>query len=508
MSLTSDQTLRYNAKDAAATLIIADCIMPEIKSTGYLDTYEHTISLFRPLIYMMIRGVKINQAELEKMKVKVDEAIIQYQSKLNTLCGYNLNANSHDQVKEYFYEKKGVPPYKKYDKKSQKSIITVDDKALQRLARGTSNRKGFEEARIIQRIRQLRKLKGTYLDIVFDKDDRLRCSYNPRGTRFGRISSSKTIFETGMNMQNLPPAFQHFLVADEDRIFISMDKRQAEWVVVAYLSGDASMIRAIESDVDVHAYTASEMFKIPMDIIRLEQKILGTESDVETVASKRREMDFLQPYSKHWMPRNMSMRQCGKKSNHGLNYDERAVMFSLINEITEKEADVIIEFYHRIYPGIRRWYETIKNKLGSGRTLTNLFGRKYCFRDKWSDELLKSAYSFQPQSTVGELVNRAMDNIYDDTTPETRDLEIMMQVHDSIDFQDQYQDLDRLVASIRRIQSYMDIPLEANGRTFTIQTDLKIGFSLGKMEELKLAKNDSELVTDIRSYLDDQKTPQ
>jgi DNA polymerase-1 len=502
---TSDSMLKYNAKDAVGTLQIANKVVPEIISEGYEDTYNHTLSLLRPLMYMMIRGVKVDLAELAKMKVKVDATIIQHQERLNTIAGKPLNVNSAKDLKQYFYSDKGVKPYTKYNKASGKSSETVDDKALQRLARPTSQRDGFEEARLIQRIRQLRKLKGTYLDIVFDKDQRLRCSYNPRGTRFGRLSSSKTIFETGMNMQNLPPAFQKFLVADEDRLILGFDKKQAEWVVVAYISGDASMIKAVESGVDVHTYTASEMFKIPQSIIKQEHKILGSESDVDTIAIKRNQMDFLKPYMRHWLPRNMSMRQCGKKSNHGLNYDETAPMFALINEISEKEADVIIEFYHRIYPGIRQWYERTRSQLSKDRTLVNLFGRKYRFLEKWGPDLFKSAYSYGPQSTVGELVNRAMDSIYDDTSDDTRDLEILMQVHDSIDFQDQYADVPRLVRSIRKVQRYMDIPLQAHGRQFTIGTDLKIGWSMGDMHEIDLRLSDDELIAGIEEFL--QKNP-
>lgn len=508
--LTDDTMLRYNAKDAVGTLVIANKVMPEL-IPDYRDTYDHTISMFRPLIYMMLRGVRVDQNELAKMKVKIDAAITDYQVKLNNLCGRPLNANSSKDCQKYFYDEKGVPPYKKYNKKTDTSAVTLDDKALQRLARGTATRRGFEEAKIIQRIRQLRKLKGTYLDIVFDRDSRLRCSYNPRGTRFGRISSSKTIFQTGMNMQNLPPAFMHFLVADDDRILIGMDKKQAEWVVVAYVSGDENMINAVESGTDVHSYTASRMFNLPIEIVKQEAKAVGSESDPERVAFLRSQLDFMKPYIQHdsgyWLPRTMSMRQCGKKSNHGLNYDEQPRMFSLINEITEKEAERIVDFYHGIYPGIRRYYETTRNQLATNRTLENLFGRRYRFLDKWGPNLFKSAYSYKPQSSVGELVNRAMDRIYDDSSPETGDLEILMQVHDSIDFQDQYSDLDKLVVSLRKIQSYMDIPLTANGRTFTIGTDLKIGFNFGKMEEINLRCSDTELKERIRSYIDEQKTP-
>ena len=502
--LTSDKTLRYNAKDCVATLQVHNRGCVQELTPEYEETYKHTMSLYDPLMYMMIRGIAIDLDALAKMKTKVGGLLIQYQDELNALCGRYLNPNSSEDCKKYFYVEKGIPPYTKRGKKG--STVTCDDKALQRLARGTSNRAGLKEAKIIQRMRQLQKLKGTYLDIIFDADKRLRCSYNPRGTRFARISSSKTIFDTGMNMQNLPPAFMQFLVADPGKIIINLDKRQAEWVVMAYISGDAAMINAIESKVDAHAYTAANMFSVPMEVIRIEHKVLGTESDPETIALKRRDIPELQPYLEGWLPRTMSLRQCGKKSNHGLNYDETAKMFSLINEITEKEAQVVIDFYHGVYPGIGRYYETTRGKLTENRTLHNLFGRPYTFRDKWGPDLFKSAYSFIPQSTVGELVNRAMRNIYDDASEETKDLELMMQVHDNIAMQDQFEDLDRLVASIRVFQKYMDVPLSAGGRDFRIGTDLKIGFTFGTLKELSLDQPDEALKQEIKAVIDGAQT--
>lgn len=497
---TSDQELMYNAKDAAATRLIYDAVNQEVSSQGHQDTFEHTVSLFGPLQYMMIRGVRVDHEALASLKKKCEIDITNYQAELNQIAGRPLSPNSPKDLIRYFYGEKGVAPYTKKNGKGGSSV-TVDDKALQRLAKGTSARAGFKEAKLIQRIRGLSKLKGTYLDIIFDKDGRLRCSYNTRGTRFGRLSSSKTIFSTGMNMQNLPPAFQKFLVADPGKVLLKFDKRQAEWVVVAYASGDASMINAIESGLDTHAYTASQMFNVPIDIVKKEHKLIEHESDPEKIKAARMQMDFLKPYLDKWLPRTTSMRQCGKKSNHALNYDETARMFSFINEITEKEAQVIIDFYHRIYPGIRSWHEFIRNKLSTDRTLENCFGRRYRFLERWGSDLFKSAYSYNPQSTVGELVNRAMVGVYYDSSPETAGLEIMQQVHDDIKFQIDYSNPDHMVRCIRVIQRYMDPELRTGGRTFHIATDAKIGFAMDPMEEIEINGTDAQLLESIHEFL-------
>lgn len=504
----SNDTLYYNAKDAAATRIIYDGVNADLKQLGHTDTYNHTLALFAPLSYMMIRGIKVDHEALQVLKKRCEIQIDEYQIKLNALAKRPLKFASPQDCARYFYGEKGIAPYTKRNSKGGSSI-TCDDKALQRLAKGTSARAPLEEARIIQRMRQLSKLKGTYLEIIFDKDGRLRCSYNPRGTRFGRLSSSKTVFETGMNMQNLPAAFQQFLVADPGCFFLVFDKRQAEWVVVAYASGDASMIHAIEEGLDVHAYTASNMFGVPMDIVKKEHKILGAESDPITIKEKRAALEFMAPYLGNWLPRTTSLRQCGKKSNHALNYDETARMFSFINEITEKEAQAIINFYHRAYPGIKSWHGTVRGKLTSDRTLENCFGRKYHFLERWGPDLFKSAYSYIPQSSVGELVNRAMIDVYNDDTPETEGLELMMQVHDSLDTQLPIKSPIEIVKCVRKVQHYLNPTLKAGPREFHIASDLKIGFNLGTytdknkvgMKEMTLDADDATLAEQIDAYL-------
>ena len=135
--LTSDRTSRYNAKDAVATIRSSEGFMHEVWNGPYKETYYHTMSILDPLMYMMIRGVRVNQGELAKMKLKCDGLIGQYQVKLNQAdVGGPAMLIVRRDCKSYFYVEKGIPAYTKRSGKG--SIVTCDDKALQRLARGTA----------------------------------------------------------------------------------------------------------------------------------------------------------------------------------------------------------------------------------------------------------------------------------------------------------------------------------------------------------------------------------
>jgi DNA polymerase I-like protein with 3'-5' exonuclease and polymerase domains len=285
-----------------------------------------------------------------------------------------------------------------------------------------------------------------------------------------------------MNFQNLPQEFKKFLVPDDGYVFLEVDKRQAEWVVVAYASGDANMIAAIEAKTDVHLHTASLMFNADPDIVKLDNKMIGHITDAEVIAQIRYEDPILRKYTQGF-PRSMSARQCGKKSNHGLNYAETANGFALINEMTIGEAKEIVNLYHRIYPGIQLWYEAIKRQLQKDRSLTNCFGRKVRFMNLWCDDLFKSAYSMLPQSTVVDSLNMGMVDIYADADiTKIMNVDVLAQVHDSVLMQVPISVLENeqsFNVLFDKVTKYTSPGMNYNGRDFTIASDFKAGLNWG-----------------------------
>jgi len=506
--------LIYNGHDCINTWDVAMELRQLVDET-YMPTYNFTEKLLEPLMFMMTRGVLVSFDKLQVVKKEVIKRAGEAQDRLNNLAGRELNVNSAKQLKQYFYIEKGIPPYTKRNSTGGSSI-TCDDKALQRIGRGTAARAGLPEAKLIQEIRGLLKLHGTYLDLTLDEDKRFRCSYNPRGTRFGRLSSSKTIFGTGMNMQNLPYEFKKFLVADPGYMMWEIDKAKAEWVVVAYKSGDPNMIKVIEEGLDPHIHTAHLMTNVEKSIIELDEELIGHNTDVQIIGKIRNEMRRkseavdLAFENAEFIPRNMSIRQCGKKSNHGLNYDEGFRTFALQNEILETDAKKIINLYkHKAYPGIPLWHREVQRQLGEDRTLVNCFGRKYKFLGQWTDDLFKAAYAFVPQSTVADLVNQGIIDTYSDRLPYMKLLEMLGQVHDSIVGQNQmegapeqkgystyYAALD-MAKGMKRTAEYMNNKMEYSGREFYIESDLKVGAGWGDLKTVDLSANVDKLATQI-----------
>lgn len=215
----------YSAKDAAIALEAWEHLQPELIANGYWPTYELTMNMVSALVFMMVRGMALDETALLETKqratielaAKVEQLAAAFERPVITevpkraadkraaIAAKAINVNSPKQLCEYFYGEKGVKPYT-----NQLGKQTIDDKALARIFR----RDKLPEAKLLQEYRSQAKMLGTYLEVVYDADKRIRSSYNIRGTWAGRLSSGQTVFGGGMNMQNLAPQFRNFLVSD------------------------------------------------------------------------------------------------------------------------------------------------------------------------------------------------------------------------------------------------------------------------------------------------------
>lgn len=510
---------RYNAKDVATTLEIWQKLKKIAIRDGFWDTYERNNRLHLCLLFMSYIGMKATPERIKQTQDDLEKRIYTLQQEIDTMVKARLqskgildlkevqvdshslqrgilNVNSPAQMKKYFYESLKIPAYK------NKGKPTCDDKALQRLAKGTSARPGLPEASLIQELIGMKKFRGTYLDIDFDEDKRLRCTYVPGGTIFGRLSSRMTIFHTGMNMQNLPDDFKGFLLADPGYILFELDKVQAEWVASAYIANELEMIRIIEAGLDPHTETTMLLTGLPRDLIIEEAHLLGHLTNPTKISAVRTKFAPIGSANRKayqlakFVPRTMSCRQCGKKSNHGYNYGLMAPAFALQNEVPEEDAQHSYDGYHDAYIGLHAWHDRVKLKLQKEKMLTNCFGRQVRLIGRWDTHLWNQAYSFEPQSTVVDLINEAMYETYMQSAPGRdiylRPVELLAQVHDSLVFQYPIREgIYNMSKAIMRIKELMEPTLMGSQKEYILATDAKMGYSWGKKEMVDL---------DITSY--------
>jgi uracil-DNA glycosylase family 4 len=450
---------RYNALDSAVCLDALPDLLNDVKKLGNDETYKKQRDLIEPLMYMQERGIRVDTAGMRAASLEAQTQIEELTEILQKMCGFEINPDSPDQLKNYFYIKKGAKAYVKRGTGN----ITTDEDALKRLAR-----LGHEEASIVLKLRKLGKMKNTYFDMKTDTDGRLRCSFNPVGTKTGRLSSSKTIFGTGGNMQNLPPKMKQMLLADEGYLMYNIDLSQAENRIVAYIAPDISMINAFEGGIDIHKQTASLIFRKPVSDISDEPGSCDIGGGV---------------YSERFW---------GKKANHGLNYGLGYRTFSFLYEIDEKDAKFIVDRYHEAYPGVRQYHAWVKNSISQNRRLTNCYGRVRIFFDRWGEELFKEAYAQIPQSSVADKINR------DGLIPIYRkdwEVELLNQVHDSIVLQIPISiGIHRHFEILSEIKGWLEEPLQWGQFKFSIPAEIKGGYNLYDMKKIETEQDISNLI--------------
>lgn len=453
----------YNNRDSRVCAEALPKQMEQIKKMGNEAAYERQRRLVEPLVFMQEKGIRVDVSGMLKANAEYEVIEMELREKLNEMTG-GLNPNSPKQIADYFYYKRGLKPYK--SRKTGNADTSVD--AMKRLTR-----RGFEEAKIILEIRRIAKIRSTYIPVEggklvkIDDDGRIRCSYNPVGTKFSRISSSTSIFGTGMNMQNWPHSLLVYLLPDPDYFYWSFDLAQAENRIVAYCGMVEAMIQAFEEGRDVHSLTAGLIFnKSPEDV-----------SD--------------EPGSCSLGQGEHSERFWGKKANHGLNYDLGYRTFALYYEINERDSKFIVEKYHLAYPGVRnRFHAMVKAQLQKNRVVTNLLGRRVLFLDQWGDSLFKEAYSCIPQGTVGDIINEyGVEYVYYNQD-EFGDFDLLTQVHDSVGGQapipTTYEGWVATAKKLMKIKKSLEIKLSVHDREFVIPADLTVGLSFGKKSGLEI----------------------
>jgi hypothetical protein len=283
-------------------------------------------------------------------------------------------------------------------------------------------------------------------------------------------------------------------------MMIEFDLAGAEWVVVAYLSNDANMLGVVNSGKSPHVVTGSLIANVPEALVEKEHKVVGAQTDEDMIRQLRREgvpelMELDQKVSGIFLPRAMSIRQAGKKSNHGLNYAMKYKRFALENEIPEAEAMLLVKAYvEQAYPGIPLWHQAIRDELRNNkRVMTNCFGRKVKLMGEWGQDLFNQAYSFKPQSTVVDSCLQAMNMIYENESPDFRRVRLSAQTHDSVMIQhpvptsvDEWLSLANVCLMIHHY--YMRPTLRYGDLEFKLGCDMKIGINWGHMVPVQVSQ--------------------
>ena len=429
----------YNVKDCCATWALVYPLDKDIKNKGLTDIFNLEMSEIESVCYLSLRGIKVDIAQKNKVELELKNLEIKTEHELYTLLEReygllgSINFRSPKQLKELLYITMGLP----IQTVRGTDTITTNEKALEKLYRKTKN----EVLNLILQHREVSKLKS-FCDIKLSPEGRVHTSYNIAGTTSGRWSSSENIilpYGSG-NLQQIPlrgngsVIRSMYAVENPENWIIQADFVQAEAVIVAYLIGDTVLKEAFRLKKDIHKVTASMMFNLPLEDISPEQ------------------------------------REIGKLIRHATNYSLGANGLADVLRCETSIAKRYLEAFHISCPQLRRWQETIQYQLKSNRTLVTPLGRKKVFLGRLDDTMFRSAYSFIPQSTIGDLLNKSLVKFYE---LHGEEYSLLLQLHDAMYVDDVPE--SKIQDCITKMKSCMTWELQINGETCIVDVDFKKG---------------------------------
>ena len=389
---------------------------------------EVELPLVEVLRDMEAAGVRIDVDKLKQAEMALTAELNNLEQRIYDLAGEAFNINSPKQVGELLFDKLKLDPKAKKSKTGQYS---TSEEVLMGLK---------EKHAIVGMIleqRELKKLISTYISALpgyIAADGKIHTTYNQTVTATGRLSSSNP------NLQNLPIRsergrfIREAVIPDEGCLFLSADYSQIELRLMAHLSQDEHMLAAFRSGQDIHAATAARIYGLPIDQITKDQ------------------------------------RRKAKTANFGIIYGISAFGLAQQLDCSRTEAKQLIDDYFAAFPRVIQYIENQKELARQHGYAETLFGRKRYLPDIHSQNATvrsfaeRNAVNAPIQGTAADIIKMAMVSIYRRLKEEKLNAQMIMQVHDELNFNVPVAEVERvrdIVVSEMQNAVHLSIPLIA-----------------------------------------------
>ncbi len=430
-----EKITEYACEDADITLQLKERLEPQIVENNMQKLfYEIEMPLVRTLAQMEINGVLIDDFALAQSSQTMTNELLKIEREIKQMAGREINISSPKQIGELLFEDLKIVEKARKTKTGQ---YVTDEETLEKL-------KGKHP--IIEKILQyrgLKKLLSTYIDalpaLINKRTNKVHTSFNQTVTATGRLSSSNP------NLQNIPirdeqgKEIRRAFIAERDCVFLSADYSQVELRIMAHLSGDENMIEAFRSNHDIHAATAAKIFQIP----------------IEEVTS--------------------NMRRLAKTANFGIIYGISAFGLAERLNIPRTEAKELIDGYFATFPKVKQYMDCCVAVAREKGFVETVFGRKRYLPDINSGNANvrgfaeRNAINAPIQGSAADIIKIAMGRIANRIAAETLQTQMILQVHDELNFNVPTGELDYVKELVR----------EEMENAITLQVPLKVDIGTG-----------------------------
>ena len=403
-----------------------------LKSDVALWTLYNEVEL--PLVSILKEmenaGVRVDVEKLRQGEMQLTAELNELEQRIYASVGTQFNINSPRQVGELLFDQL------KLDSKAKKSK-TGQYATSEEVLVGLKDR--HEVVGLILNYRELKKLISTYISTlpsyISEKDGKIHTTYNQTVTATGRLSSSNP------NLQNLPirsergRMIREAVIADEGCMFLSADYSQIELRLMAHFSQDEHMLEAFRANQDIHAATAARIFKKPIEQITKDE------------------------------------RRKAKTANFGIIYGISAFGLAQQLDCSRAEAKQLIDDYFAAFPHVVSYIESQKELARKKGYAQTLFGRKRYLPDILSHNATvrsfaeRNAVNAPIQGTAADIIKMAMVSIYRRLQQEGLQAQMIMQVHDELNFNVPIHELEQVrTIVVEEMQNavHLSVPLIAD----------------------------------------------
>lgn len=424
---------------------------------------------------MEMRGVEIREdfakelsedfnKEMVEVEAKCDAYVEQFKQYIldhNNLMRLTkgtckINYSSPQQVAALFYD------IFKLRSVSRKEPRGTGDKIIQKFlstAKKKDTKKSREFAEFLenyQRFKEIKKLLGTYVDkipqVKEPKINAVYTTYNQYGAKTGRFSSSDTVSK--INLQNIPSKekrIRKIFKAHDGYKLVGGDFSQIEPRVLAFLSGDESMINAYKEGKDLYAIMGSQVYQLPYEDCR-EFYPDGT----------------VNAEGKH-------RRTTMKSVLLGIMYERGATAIGEQFNKSAEWAQQLIDNFYKSFPKINQYRLKIENMAETYGYVTTITGRKRRLPDMQLEN--KDDYRYQEahrqslnsviQGSSADIMKLSMIAIYNDPRYKALDCHMIITVHDELIMEvpeDHIKEgAELLVGTMKRVgHSLIDLPMSVD----------------------------------------------
>ena len=421
----------YACEDAVVSLELYNFLWSKVsKDKNIVKVYSDIeIPLVPILSKIETNGVLIDSKALQKLSKDLNKELNEIESKCFKITNKEFNLNSPKQLQEILYDELKIP----VSKKTPTGKPSTDEDTLQFLAQTN------ELPKLILEYRSLNKLKTGYTDKlplqISKTSGRVHTSYQQAITSTGRLSS------TDPNLQNIPiktskgkKIRKTFIAQGEKRIFAA-DYSQIELRIMAHLSEDKNLLKAFKNKIDIHSFTASEIFAI----------------DIENVSSDDR--------------------RAAKAINFGLIYGMSSFGLSKQLGIPISAAKDYMDVYFERYPRIKSYMNQIKDFAKNNGYVETIYGRKLYLPEISSKNVQRRKYAERTainapvQGSAADIIKIAMIQIDQWLSNNKSDVKMIMQVHDELVFEipekNATADVENIIKIMKNCVS-LNLPLEVN----------------------------------------------